>query len=163
MPEYKEICDRIKTFVPQSSIVGMLLSHEEKYIIVHSTQRNGIMQHDMSTWEIQRTKFEYLEAVDNTSKFINFTVKDWLTSMEPKQREIFVDTIYKILLETNAKTVTELNENWLKTALIVLKSVKSLDEQTKKAVNSTLNSLKTSTKKWFIKYNSKNKLTNNLK
>lgn len=163
MPEYKEICDRIKTFVPQSSIVGMLLSHEEKYIIVHSTQRNGIMQHDMSTWEIQRTKFEYLEAVDNTSKFINFTVKDWLTSMEPKQREIFVDTIYKILLETNAKTVTELNENWLKTALIVLKSVKSLDEPTKKAVNSTLNSLKTSTKKWFIKYNSKNKLTNNLK
>ena len=69
----------------------------------------------------------------------------------------------KILLETNAKTVTELNENWLKTALIVLKSVKSLDEQTKKAVNSTLNSLKTSTKKWFIKYNSKNKLSNNLK
>ena len=35
---YKRICNKVNTFVPQSSVVGMLLNHEERYIIVHSTQ-----------------------------------------------------------------------------------------------------------------------------
>ena len=39
---YKSICVLVNTFVPQSSVVGMLLGHEEKYTIIHSTE-SGIM------------------------------------------------------------------------------------------------------------------------
>ncbi len=54
--EYKTVSDRIKTIVPESSVVGMLLEHEEKYTIVKSTQV-GILQHDAFSWEVLGTKF----------------------------------------------------------------------------------------------------------
>ena len=43
--EYRQMLPKIKTIVPEHSVVGMLLEHEEKYMIVKSSQ-TGIMQHD---------------------------------------------------------------------------------------------------------------------
>ena len=37
--EYAEVSDKIKTIIPESSVVGILLEHEEKFIIVKSTQK----------------------------------------------------------------------------------------------------------------------------
>lgn len=147
--EYKSICHKIKTYVPQSSVIGILLGHEEKYTIVHSNQKNGILQHDICSWEINCTKFVYLKNVTNKSKFVNFTIKEWLCTTDIKNREKFINSIYEILLKTKSKTLGELNENWLKTATIVLLSINSLDKETKKAVQETLFSLMKSTKKWL--------------
>ena len=36
--EYVEMQDRLYAFIPQSSIIGMLLEHAERYTIVHSSQ-----------------------------------------------------------------------------------------------------------------------------
>ena len=44
--EYVGILERINTYIPQSSIVGRLLEHEDDYEIIHSTQ-TGVMQHDI--------------------------------------------------------------------------------------------------------------------
>lgn len=48
---YIGVSDRIHTFLPQSSVVGMLLDHEEDYTVIHSTQ-NGLLQHDPYSWEV---------------------------------------------------------------------------------------------------------------
>ena len=36
--QYKEIIDRVHTYIPQTSIIGRLLNHEEETIILKSTQ-----------------------------------------------------------------------------------------------------------------------------
>ena len=41
------VADRITTILPESSVVGMLLEHEERYEVVRSTQ-SGLWQHDGS-------------------------------------------------------------------------------------------------------------------
>lgn len=146
---YKCICNRINTFVPQSSIVGMLLGHEEKYTIVHSSQVIGPLQHNIYSWDVEQDHFIYLETVTNTSRFVDFTLKEWIASMDSTQREKFVDTIYMILAETNAHTFKELGENWFLNAKAVLKSIKNLDDETRKAVTETLHVLKQSAKKGF--------------
>ena len=56
---YRRVCHKVSTFVPQSSIVGMLLGHEEKYTIVHSGQ-TGIMQHDLCSWNVRQSAFKSL-------------------------------------------------------------------------------------------------------
>lgn len=135
---YKNICHRVNTFVPQSSIVGMLLGHEEEYTIVHSSQVSGIWQHDTYSWEIKRDKFVYLESVNNSSRFIDYTLKAWVSKLDYSQREKFVDTIYTVFSKTNATTLRELGDNWFSSAVIVLKSVKNLDEETRSAVTQAL-------------------------
>ena len=37
-PGYREVLPKVRTFVPQSSVVGMLLEHEEPYTVVKSRQ-----------------------------------------------------------------------------------------------------------------------------
>ena len=43
-PGYREILERVRTFVPQSSVVGMLLEHEEPYTVVKSRQLSLLQQ-----------------------------------------------------------------------------------------------------------------------
>ena len=55
-PEYQAMLPRIRTIVPESSIVGMLLGHEEEYDIVKSSQK-GIMQHDAGNMGSEEEQF----------------------------------------------------------------------------------------------------------
>ncbi len=142
---YQRVYERAHTFVPQSSIVGMMLGHEEQYSIVSSTQF-GIWQHDVYSWQVERTSFVCLEHVTGGSRFVDFTLKEWLRSVEPSQREQFIDAIYEIMSQTNAKTMREMGDNWLINAITISKSIKNLDEDTRKAVVHTLSALLKSTK-----------------
>lgn len=150
MANYQAVSDRVNTFVPQSSIVGMLLEHEEKYTIVHSTQKTGIWQHDVYSWQVQREHFSYLETVTNSSRFINSTLKAWLAQMNYTQREQFVDTCYVLLTQTNALTLNDLSGNWFANAKVILKSVKGLDDDARRMVVQALRLLMRCTKNEMI-------------
>ena len=53
---YAAVRERIRTFVPQTSIVGMLLDHEERYTVVRSRQV-GLLQHDPFSWQVEWPDF----------------------------------------------------------------------------------------------------------
>lgn len=147
---YAAIRERIRTFVPQSSVVGMMLEHEEEYLIVSSKQI-GLLQHDLYSWEVMGNDLIYLETVTNSSKFIDRTLKNWVSKMEPDQREQVIDAVYGVLKSTDAKTIKELSNKWYKNAQSVVKSLTSLDEPMKQVVSQTLFLLLSSAKENLIK------------
>ncbi|MBR3640420.1 MAG: DUF2974 domain-containing protein, partial [Oscillibacter sp.] len=51
-PRHARVAPKIRTIVPQSSLVGMLLEHEEDYAVVESSQK-GLWQHDGFSWEVR--------------------------------------------------------------------------------------------------------------
>lgn len=139
--QYRQICDRAKTFIPQSSIVGLLMEHEEQYIIVKSSQKIGILQHDLYSWIVERNHLYYLDHVTNSSKFIDHTLKGWVSDMSPRQREDFIDTLYSIVQQTNARTWKELSGNWFISAKAIHDSINNLDESTQKVITQSLSLL----------------------
>lgn len=134
---YKTISEKVSTYVPQFSVVGMLLGHKEKYTIVHS-ERVGIMQHDIYSWNVRRDGFVYLETVNDGSKFLDYTLKNWLANMNYEQREKFVDAIFAAISERGSDTLKDLNVNRLSNIKSALKSVKNLDDTTIMAVTRAL-------------------------
>lgn len=142
---YKNICERVSTIVPQSSIVGMLLGHEEKYTIVHSEQ-TGIMQHDLCSWNVRQSAFKSLETVDNNSRFIDKTLKSWLSEMDYAEREKFVDGVYAVMCETHTNSIREMNSRKLANLRTVIKSTQKMDDETREAVLKALRLLLKSTK-----------------
>lgn len=106
-PGYGEMVPKIRTYIPQSSVVGMLLDHEEPYMVVKSKQI-GPLQHDPYSWVLSGPKFVFMEEVSAGSKKINKTMKKWLAAMSLEERELFVDTIYEILTENGASQVMDL-------------------------------------------------------
>ena len=59
---YQKMLPVIKTILPESSIVGMLLEHQESFEVVKSSQ-SGIQQHDITSWEVLGTSFVYASQV----------------------------------------------------------------------------------------------------
>lgn len=105
-PGYSELLTRIRSFVPKSSVVGLLLAHEEPYTVVDSDQE-GLFQHDPYSWQVQGPGFVRLEEVDPGSRLIDHTLKNWLAGLTNAQREAVVDTLYELLSSGDATTVKE--------------------------------------------------------
>ncbi len=93
---YREVLTRVRTFVPQSSVVGMLLEHEESYTVVRSRQLS-LLQHDPYSWEVLGGDFIRLEEVDENSRFLDGTIKTWLDQTSLQERNDFVDAVFELL------------------------------------------------------------------
>ena len=102
-PGYRAILPRVRTFVPQSSVVGMLLEHEEPYTVVKSRQLS-LLQHEPYSWEVLGGGFITMEEVDGNSRFLDKTIKQWLADTTMDERNAFVDAVYELL------TLGEIND-----------------------------------------------------
>ena len=95
-PGYRAMLPKIRTFLPQSSVVGMLLEHEEPYTVVKSRQVS-LLQHDPYSWGVLGGSFDTVEQVDDSSRFLDKTIKTWLAETSAESRNEFVDAIYELL------------------------------------------------------------------
>ena len=132
LPEYGEICDRLKTMVPQSSLVGMLLENDGRYSVIKSTE-TGLMQHNAFSWEVKGTEFIMLDELTKESRDMTLVISEWLSKLDMDARKKFVDAIYNILIATKATTVTELNDD----KYSILRALKDTDKETRKMVIKT--------------------------
>ena len=105
-PGYQELLTRVHSFVPKSSVVGLLLAHEEPHTVVDSDQE-GLFQHNPYSWQVLGPGFVCLEEVDAGSRLIDRALKNWLAGLTTEQRETVVDTLYELLTDQDAKTVKE--------------------------------------------------------
>lgn len=131
---YQRIADKITTVIPTGSIVGLLLKYDENYRVTKSTAKNYLYQHDALTWEVLGREFVCDEDVVPEVKRVNNMVGRWVDSMEPSEREAFVEGFFDILCSTNAKTVTELAEN----RSAVIKAFSNIDPETRQALMSVV-------------------------
>ncbi len=138
--EYLSVHKRIRTYVPKSSVVGMLLSHEEEYIIVDSTY-HGLLQHDTYSWVVERDRFKYLEEVTDSSRFLDATLKEWLGGISYEKREKVSDALYEVIMETKATSLRELSENWFANTITIAKTLHNLDDETKKLLRELMQAL----------------------
>lgn len=104
---YRNIVPRVHTFVPQSSVVGMLLEHEEPYHVVRSSAA-GIMQHDLYSWELDGPHFASVSELGANSQFLDKAVKSWLEGLTMEERNELVDTVFDLIGTGDAKYAREI-------------------------------------------------------
>ncbi len=104
---YRQILPRLHTLVPQSSVVGLLLEHEEPYTIVKSKSL-GIFQHELYTWELDGPKFVLAEDLTADSRFLNKTIRNWLGNMTLSDRNDAVEAIFQLLTKADVTDVHDL-------------------------------------------------------
>ena len=104
---YRSILPKVRSYVPQSSVIGMLLEHEEPYTIIRSNQL-GIMQHDPYSWMVTGAQFQQVEELTVDSRFLDRTFKTWLSKMTNEERSAFFDTVFELLESTGAERTEEI-------------------------------------------------------
>ena len=115
----------------------MLLEHEESYQVVRSNQV-GLMQHDGFSWQVLGTQFVHLSGLTEGGKIVDSALRDFVRGLNQEQRIRFVDALFEVLTCTNAETLTDLKDGGFRTAYSMLKTVRSLDPDTRQALSGTL-------------------------
>jgi hypothetical protein len=127
--DYQSMRGKIRTIVPHSSVVGMLLEHEDHYEVVKSNA-TAIFQHDALSWEVLGSQFINLDTVTQESRLIDQTLKTWMNGLSVEEREHIVDALYETLAQTNYKTITELTSDKVK----LVKAWGTLDPKVKSMI-----------------------------
>ena len=139
-PGFSGIVDRISKTLPQSSVVGMLLEHQEAYKIVKS-KGLSLLQHDPFTWEVKDGGFLPLEHLTMEARHWEHTLTAWLQKVDHTQRERLVDVLFGILSSTDVHTLDQLRTDWQKTLPAVAKEAASLDHEARELLFRTLKEL----------------------
>ena len=126
---YQNILPRLKTFLPQFSVVGMLLEQQGEMIIIRSNEK-GIMQHEPYSWEVIGADFVKQNGLTEKSYFLDSTVTRWMDGLTEEQRESFIDTIYEAVA---AAPVDHFGEAAVSPRMIIstLQTLHAEDEGTK--------------------------------
>jgi hypothetical protein len=104
------ISEKVKVFVPQSSVFGIMLNQGENYSIVKSRGASFI-QHDITNWEIKNDDFVYAARRSGTSRYIERALNDFVDSLNQKQRKDFINALFKVFSDTEKADFDEVLKN----------------------------------------------------
>ncbi len=128
---FQRIRGRIRSYIPQTSIIGLLMDFYEPYTVVRSTA-SGISQHDPMTWKIYGPQFETLSSVDQTAIVVRDTLHEWLQNSTPEQRADFVDALFGMVETTKVTRMSELTGEKLRTMMTMVGNRKEVDPETRR-------------------------------
>lgn len=126
---YRSLADRIDCLVPQSSLVGMLLSHDMRDVIRSS--QLGIFQHNGLSWEVMGGHFIRSDGLSGRGKRNDSVIRARIDSMTMGDRQKFTELFFGILESTGARTLTELNNGSIRNVITMLRTVGDMDKDTK--------------------------------
>ena len=129
-PGYRSMETRIETYLPESSVVGILLERAGQVHVVES-DAVGPMQHVPYSWRVTPSGFEEAEGLTPQSLYADRTIRTWLNSMSRPERQRLVDGLYDVVKATGARTLGEVSENWRESGLEMLGGFAGLDLHTK--------------------------------
>jgi hypothetical protein len=134
---YAAIRDRIHSFVPQSSIIGMFLEHGDNFTVIKSSQ-SGLSQHDLYSWEVTHNDLLRAEKATISSRFVNSTLREWIKNLDIERRKQIIEALYTIFSEADIESTSVLETSWLMSVGRMLKSLNNVDETTKKLIRKAI-------------------------
>ncbi len=138
---FARVAEKLHTFIPESSAVGMLLEHAEDYTIIDSTNRS-LMQHEPLSWNVLGNEFVYLGQRSEAAQLGDNVIREWLAGLTREERQEFVETLHEILsLGGKTKTLEDLHSGGLSSGVALLKEYAGADEKKKKMLSELLGRL----------------------
>lgn len=127
------ILRKIETYIPQDSVIGRILNHEEKCTVVLSNEK-GIYQHDIYSWQVLRDDLIKSRNLTDASEIINEALNDWLEHTTTEQRKIFFDGIFELFYATEAQTFGEISQSLSKNMIKILTAYREITDDDRKII-----------------------------
>ena len=135
---YGRIAGKIRSFVPQTSIVGLLMSYPEPYTVVCSETSNAIQQHDPMNWQVYGPRFVTRDKVDDSSLMLSETLHEWLNRSKRKDRGRMVDALFDLLDKTRANNFSEIMNDSFRNLLAMAAGTRDMTPEDRKTITKLL-------------------------
>ena len=146
---FNDLKDRIHSYVPGSSIVGMLQRHMDDYVVVSSMNR-GVMQHYAFYWKIDGQSFVLRNNRNISSRTMDAAFNQWLDDLSFEDRKALVETIFSILEESGVKYFDEFSTAGFARIRAVISKMHNMDPHTKKMIRAFFGKLLRASKNEMI-------------
>lgn len=104
------VSEKINTFVPQSSIFGIMLSQGEDFSIV-KCKNTRFNQHDITAWKIEGSDFVYAAKRSGISHYAERALNDFVSRLTLRERREFIDALFKVFHNTGKADFDEILKN----------------------------------------------------
>ncbi|MBR5229201.1 MAG: DUF2974 domain-containing protein [Firmicutes bacterium] len=152
-PGYLNIRRKIHSFVPESSIIGVLMDYDEYVTIASSSP--SVAQHMPASWLVSGPRFVRAKARTKSGDQLEKIVRNWKDELTEEERREFIDAAYGIIASSNAKKLDDFDGNRIKSILTMQKSYKNMDpEKQKLLLNGLTKMISVATPDWEIKEDS---------
>ena len=136
-PEYRAVLPKIESYIPESSVVGLLLNTPAVHTIVKSTA-SGIMQHFAFSWEVQRDHFVETEEISKSGSLLHKAVTNWISQFEDEERRQLIDSVFGVLEASEADTFREIQKSKWKSYPAMFKAIRKLSPDQQKLLKQAL-------------------------
>lgn len=147
--DIKKIKEKISLFVPQSSVVGLLMEHTVKAEIVRADAKL-IYQHDPLSWQLIGNAFIREDQLSDDAIFVNKALNQWIEDVPLDKRKEAVDGVFYCLEAAKAATFIELHEGGLNSVKEVLQASKTLPKSQYDLIVSLIGKFISQSKDLFI-------------
>ncbi len=137
--EYASILPRVVSIVPDTSLVGQLLTSKSEPVVVKSSAL-GIAQHNGMTWSVVGNRFERC-AMSPVGRLIGMTAGAWLEQMDDGERRFFTDAVFSVFESTGADTFSEMGDQKLKSAESIVNAVLAMPKDDHRKMRDILRAL----------------------
>lgn len=137
---YAEIRPRIRKFVPQSSVIGMVLQTQEHYQVVKSVAA-GLLQHDPFTWVVREGRFVRSDSLYKGRKILDHAMNEWIMSLPEDQMMRFVEDLFDLIKAAEVDDLIEFDQDRKKHVKALLEAYKEMDAEEKKFMGKLLGKL----------------------
>ena len=108
-PGYQNMMERTRVFIPQGSIIGMMLEIPDKKIVVRSTALGGLAQHDTFSWQVEDKHFVQLDETNSDSQQVDTTFKEWVETVPDTELQLYFDLFFGIILDAGISSINDLS------------------------------------------------------
>ncbi len=127
---YSQLLPKYHHIVPDSSLVGMLLAHDNDYKAVKSSRLTGMMQHDMGTWQLKDGNI-IEKNISRAGRITDITLSNLISHVNDNQRQS-IDIVVSALVDgLGQETLLDFSKNAVKSIDGAVKAVKSVDKETR--------------------------------
>lgn len=137
--EYKSVLPKIVSIIPETSVIGLLLSNDAQHSIVKS-DAVGIFQHDGFSWQIEKNRFIRTNLSD-MAIFIEKTLGSWLGGMDDETRKSMTSSVFSLFEATGMDKFSSMSEQKWKSIESILSSIHGLPKEKRHELLSLANGL----------------------
>jgi len=89
-----KIGDRVTQIMPTYCVFGKIFEHDFKDKRIVTSSNNGMMQHDIFSWEVENGKLSIAKSFDPECEWIDAVADKWLEDVTPEEREKLVRIVF---------------------------------------------------------------------
>lgn len=137
---YDRIKERVVKILPHSSLVGMIFESDMHFQVVRS-KTFGLLQHDPYTWQVVSNHLVRVNDLYERRKNMDNTLNEWILSLNEQQLRIFVDTLYQVIMASQATNLIEFTTEWKRSMNGIIAALKEVDGETQEVLKEIVKSL----------------------